>query len=119
MPNESGIIVCPNPKCHGKIEEPILLNSLATVAEEQYYACPYCFIKLDVDAENAQPQKEEEKKKEIEKPSVKPAEDEVKGPSACPHHFGYLANRPKNASIPQECLICSKIVKCMLKLSDT
>jgi hypothetical protein len=80
LPNESGVIVCPNPKCHGKIEE---------------------------------------KKKEIEKHPVKPAEDEVKGPSACPHHFGYLANRPKNASIPQECLICSKIVKCMLKLSDT
>jgi len=62
LPNESGVIICPNPKCQGKIEEPILLNSLATVAEEQYYACPHCFIKLDVNAENVEPQKEGEKK---------------------------------------------------------
>ena len=34
----------------------------------------------------------------------------------CSRHFGYLANRPKDAPIPQECLVCSKIVNCMLKL---
>jgi len=62
LPNESEVIICPNPKCQGKIEEPILLNSLATVAEEQYYACPHCLTKLGVDAKNAEPQKEEEKK---------------------------------------------------------
>ncbi len=116
MPNQSAVVVCPNPKCHGEIEEPILLNRLATVAEEQYYACPHCLIKLDVDAENAQPQKEEEKK-EIEKPLVKPAETGGKGPSACSRHFGYLANRPKDAPIPQECLVCSKIMNCILKPS--
>ena len=107
---------------------------------EQYYACPHCFIKLDEDAENkedvteestpspplhpslekvldvisTQPQKEEEKKKE--EPPVKPPKKEEKGPSGCPHRFGYLANRPKNAPIPQECLTCQKIVDCMLKL---
>jgi hypothetical protein len=117
MPNESAVIICPNPKCHGEIEEPILLNSLATIAEEQYYACPHCFFKLDVDAKNAERQKEEEKKKEIEKPPDRPPETGEKGPSACSRHFGYLANRPKDAPIPQECLICSKIVNCMLKPS--
>jgi len=118
LSNESAVIICPNPKCHGEIEEPILLNSLTTMAEEQYYACPHCFIKLDVDAKNAEPQKEEEKK-EIEKPLDRPPETEVKGPSACSRHFGYLANRPKDAPIPQECLVCSEIVNCMLKPSGT
>jgi len=33
--------------------------------------------------------------------------------SWCPHRFGYLASRPKNDSIPEECLICPKIVNCM------
>ena len=28
--------------------------------------------------------------------------------SKCPHHFGYLASRPKNTSIPQECLFCTR-----------
>jgi len=138
LPNESGVFICPNPKCHRKIEEPILLNNLSTTPAEQYYACPHCFIKLDEDAENiteesplsppvhpslekildvisAQPQNEKEEKKK-EDPPVKPPEKKEKGPSECPHHLGYLANRPKDAPIPQECLVCPKIVDCMLKL---
>ena len=144
MPSESGVVICPNPKCHRKIEEPVLLNNLSTKPVEQYHACPHCFIKLDADAENdenliqeatpsppvhpalekvldvisAQPQKEEEEKKK-EEPPVKPPEKEEKGPSGCSHHFGYLANRPRDAPIPQECLTCPKIVDCMLKLGDS
>ena len=145
MRNESGVIICPNPKCHREIEEPILLNNLSITPAEQYYACPYCFIKLDANAENEEDitqestpnppvhpslekildvisdqsqkeEKEKEKKKKEEEPPVKPPKKEEKGPSGCPHNFGYLANRPKNAPIPQECLICPKIVDCMLKL---
>ena len=37
------VIICPNPKCHNKIKEPILLTTPA----EHYYACPRCFIKLN------------------------------------------------------------------------
>ena len=36
--------------------------------------------------------------------------------SGCPEAFGYLANRPKDAPILQECLLCPKIVDCMLKV---
>ncbi|MFQ5836407.1 MAG: hypothetical protein ACE5HG_00980 [Candidatus Bathyarchaeia archaeon] len=144
MSNESGVVTCPNPKCHKKIEEPIRLNNLSATPAEQYYACPHCFIKLDADVENdenitqesapspplhpslekvldvisAQPQKEEEKK-EKEEPPVKPAEKKGEGPSGCPHHFGYLTSRARDAPIPQECLICPKVVECMLKLSDS
>ena len=143
MPNESRVIICPNPECHREIEEPILLNNLSVTPAEQYYACPHCFIKLDEEDENkeditqestsgpplhpalekvldaisTQPQKEEkekEKKKKEETP-VQPPEKEGKCPSECPHRFGYLASRAKDAPIPQECLICPKIVDCMLK----
>ena len=44
---------------------------------------------------------------------VKPPEEQYKDPSGCPHHFGYLANRPKNAPVHQECLTCPKILECM------
>ena len=153
MSNESGVVVCPHPKCRREIEEPILLNSLSTSPKEQYHACPYCFTKLDVDDEDTQPQKEEEeptieplekkqpmikppekeqpmikpvekeeptvKPLQKEEPKVKPPQKEAKAPSGCTHNFGYLANRPKNDPIPQECLTCSKIVDCMLKMSGT
>ncbi len=93
-------------------------------------------MKLDVDMEDSQPLKEEEKKEEKlavvplereeegreeerkeeeEEPAVVPLKKEEKGPSGCHHDLGYLARRPKDVPIPQECLVCSKIVDCMLK----
>ncbi len=142
MSKESGVVICPNPKCRRKIEDRILLNVLSTTPAEQYYACPHCFIKLNVGVENdeniaeesipsspvhpslekvmdvisAQSEKEEDEEKK-EEPAAKPPEEKGKGPSGCPHHFGYLASRAKGTPIPQECLICPKIMECMLKLS--
>ena len=110
MPNKSEVVICPNPKCHRKIEEPILLNNLSKTPAEQYYACPHCFIKMDVISTQPQMQKEEKKKKE--EPPVKPPEKEEKGPSRCSHQFGYLRSLPKNASVPQECLTCKKMLEC-------
>ena len=142
LPPKSRVTVCPNPKCHREIEEPILLNNLSKTPAEQYYACPHCLIKLDMDAENekdvieesthgppmhpslekvldvisAKPQREREGVEGREEAPVKPSKGKEKGPKGCPHHFGYLAHRPKDASIPQECLTCTKIVECMLKM---
>lgn len=56
-------------------------------------------------------QAREEKKKE-ESP-VEPQEREEVS-SKCPHYFGYLASRSKNAPIPQECLICPRLAACMV-----
>ena len=33
----------------------------------------------------------------------------------CTHHFGYLADLPTNTPIPEECLLCSKVVECIVK----
>jgi len=152
LTNETFAAACPNPKCQREIEEPILLSSLSKKPIEQYYACPHCFMKLDVDIKDSQTLKEEEKekeklavvplekeeklavvplekeeklvlvplekeeeKKEKEEPAVVPLKKERKGPPGCNHDLGYLARRPKDVPIPQECLVCSKIVDCMLK----
>jgi hypothetical protein len=49
----------------------------------------------------------------IEEPEKKEAES-----SGCPDEFGYLANRPPNTSIPSQCLVCPKMVDCMLSERD-
>ena len=108
LPNETGLIICPNPRCHRKIEEPILLSNLSTVPAEQYYVCPHCFIKLELIS--AQPEKEKEEEPPVERP-----EKEEKGPSRCAGYLGYLASRPENAPIPQECLICPKVLQCSVR----
>ncbi|MBE0511714.1 hypothetical protein IBX38_01545, partial [Candidatus Bathyarchaeota archaeon] len=94
-----------------KIEEPILLNNLSTGPAEQYYACPHCFIRLDVISTQPQKQKEE--------PPVKPPEKEEKGPSRCAGYLGYLARLPKNDPIPRECLTCPKVLDCAMGISDS
>ena len=40
-------------------------------------------------------------------------------PSGCPEHFGYLANRPPDASIPPQCLVCPKMVDCVLSPKES
>jgi len=113
LSSELRVIICPNPECHRKIEEPILLSDLSTAPAQQYYACPHCFIKLDVIS--TQPQNEEKE----EEPPVKPLEREEKGPSRCAGYFGYLASRQENAPIPKECLTCPKVLDCVMKTSDS
>jgi len=33
----------------------------------------------------------------------------------CKHYFGYLSERTKKEVLPEECMLCGKIVQCMLK----
>jgi len=53
-----------------------------------------------------------------EEPKTKPSAEKEKVSSGCTHTFGYLANRPPETPIPQECLLCPKIVDCMLKIEE-
>ena len=51
----------------------------------QYCACPHCLAKI-------------EEKKE----------------AGCQYWFGYLSQKDKGQSVPQECIECEKVVDCML-----
>lgn len=54
------------------------------------------------------------KKEKTKESKDKSADKKESGSSGCPESFGYLANRPKDVSIPQACLSCPKMVDCML-----
>ena len=45
--------------------------------------------------------------------SVKTSSNKEKDPAECLNHFGYLANRDKETTIPQECISCLKVLKCI------
>lgn len=50
--------------------------------------------------------------------SVESSENTKKPPSSspeCQFGFGHLTNLPKNAAFPDECLVCSKLLKCFAK----
>jgi len=41
-----------------------------------------------------------------------PVREKDKGIPVCPHHLGYLAEIPKDASIPEDCLTCPQMLEC-------
>ena len=46
--------------------------------------------------------------------TIEPENEEKRQPN-CPHYFGYLAEKIKDThSFPEECLICSRLVDCIL-----
>ena len=54
----------------------------------------------------------------MEEPLVEPLEEEEEGPSVCAGYLGYLSTFPKNKSIPRECLICPKVLDCVMETRD-
>jgi len=120
LPKEIELFTCPNPECHEKIEELIVVSDVSTIPVERYYACPHCLIKLDVSF--AELLKQEGKKRK-EEPPVKPPEkekpsEEEKGSSKCAGYLGYLASLSENEPIPRECLVCLKVLDCVMKAKE-
>jgi hypothetical protein len=35
-----------------------------------------------------------------------------KDKTKCPHYFGYLSELPEDRPIPEECLLCPKLLEC-------
>ncbi len=63
-----------------------------------------------------------EEPEEPEEPEEAPKSEETETKegesSGCPDEFGYLANRPPDTPIPSQCLVCPKMVDCMLSPRD-
>lgn len=58
--------------------------------------------------------------KEVQKeaPRIEPDTSKTSGFSGCPKAFGYLAKRSSDAPIPPDCMLCPRIVECMLKVES-
>jgi len=91
-----------------------------------YEACPYCLTQI-ITKETISPSKHEpliaEETTKLE-PETKTKQEEVVGTaqlqpsletSNCQHYFGYLSERSSRDPPPEECMVCPKIVQCMLK----
>ncbi len=61
------------------------------------------------------PAKKDEKKSA--EPLIKPSEEKENGPPGCPNYLGYLATRPMDKPLPQECRVCPMVLECAMKVS--
>lgn len=101
-------ITCPNNRCGRVFDKPLELIDLAKPSEQGAYVCPYCLTQL----EHAQPELEQEAVPET-LPDEKFQDIAEPKEEKCPQFVGYLSKRPKNTPIPDFCLTCPQMMKCM------
>jgi hypothetical protein len=113
------VYTCPNASCRKVFSTPLRTLNLQPNSTEPYYACPHCLTKIEEPPKiTSKPQKIAlEKNASVEKQNETKTEpsrkDEV--PPTCHFHLGYLSERAPKERIPDECLVCSQSLACMLK----
>lgn len=120
MENQS--YTCSNPSCGKVFSNPLRTENFGSKNAHAYEACPYCLTEIVVEASSIG--REDEEKSEIEETqrtdtSAHLNEEKTNQQSVsaekCTHQLGYLSKRSPKEKIPEECMMCSKIVECMLK----
>ena len=86
---KSKTIVCANAECRKALQKAFIITHLSKKPTQTYLACPHCLSRVE---------------------TVFKIE--------CPYYLGFLnflskiKILPKNTSIPDQCLICPKIIQC-------
>ncbi len=105
--HESRSLHCPYVKCGKVFEKPLVLTDMSRTPRETYFACPYCLSKVEIVVKD---------EKSLNSVSVEASDSPREVPPlGCLHHFGYLKSLPENASLPDECLTCPKLMQCFIK----
>src|SRR3989304_3046905 len=96
---------CPYKGCEKAFEKPTVLTDASTIPRQSYYACPHCMSRLDITTEN------------MKITSVKPTEypKVFESPAKCAHFSGLLNPLPEGAPLPDECLLCPKVLQCNMR----
>lgn len=109
---EGQSFTCSNPKCK-RVANLITVHDLSSKNPVSYRGCPYCLTEMVTEKTPI------EKVAELARPSIKPAQQPSSETQKCPHHFGYLSQRSSEEEIPEECLACEKVVKCIVSKPKT
>jgi hypothetical protein len=126
--------------CGEEYETPLFTVVSSGYLIAEYYACPRCLSKVhrvqrqkrvipvELDEDESAPlepelveEPQEPEVEEVAEPEPEPApepfkfeaEEKAEAVAGCLHELGYLKRRPKNTPIPEECLICNKMIDCM------
>jgi DNA-directed RNA polymerase subunit RPC12/RpoP len=96
---------CPYGGCGKSFEKPAVLTDSSTMPRRTYYACPHCQSKIDILTED------------LKIVQVKPTEypKVLDSPAKCAHYSGLLNAIPKDGAIPDDCLVCPKVLQCTLR----
>lgn len=112
---ENQSYTCTNPSCKRIFTNPIKVENIS-LKNKIYEACPYCLTEITIEkgvsvSEKQKPADEKETEMLVEAKTVQSTVETEE----CKHYFGYLSERTTKEGLPEECLLCGKIVQCMLK----
>lgn len=113
---ENQSYTCINPSCQRIFANPIKVENIS-LKNKVYEACPYCLTEIKTEKgvsvfEKQMPTDEKGAEALVEAEKTVPSTAETE---ECKYHFGYLSERTTKEGLPEECLLCGKIVQCMLK----
>ena len=105
-PNSNGErLKCPYEGCEKDFDKPTVQMDCSTIPRQTYYACPYCNSKLDIVTEGVK----------IMKVTANEYPKVFDSPAKCAHYSGLLDSLSNNASLPDDCLVCPKVLQCSVK----
>lgn len=123
---ESQSFACSNEKCRRIFANPVTVQDFSSKDEISYQACPYCLTEVEIgealivgeDQKGDDKRSKERTKSEREEDAlIKSEQTSPTSPKqhGCQNSFGYLSKRARDSEIPEECMICERLVECMLR----
>ena len=99
--------------CGEEYEQALLAENLSGPSPEEYLACSRCLSKVaETESKTVAAAEEPPVEEKLEKISHS-AIPQIEIKSSCQHELGYLKKRDRGSPIPDECLICVKMIDCM------
>ncbi len=100
-------------RCGEEYEQALFTENSSGAVPEDYYACPRCLSKVAAVERQQLEVEEESVTKEPPEETISSEIEKTEARSGCLHQLGYLKKRDRNSPIPDECLICTKMIDCM------
>lgn len=94
---------CPYKGCEKAFDKPTVFTDSTCIPRQTYYACPHCMSKIDVLTDN------------MKIVGIKPVEYPATvfdSPAKCAHYSGLLGAAGISGYMPDECLMCPKVLQC-------
>ncbi|MCW4045884.1 MAG: hypothetical protein NWE94_10270 [Candidatus Bathyarchaeota archaeon] len=96
---------CPYKGCEKTFDKPTVLTDASTVPRQSFYACPFCMSKLEIVTEGLKIVDV----RAVDYPTV------FDSPAKCAHFSGLLNGLPSDGTLPDECLVCPKVLQCNIR----
>jgi hypothetical protein len=103
--HHQGKLKCPYKGCGKSFERPVILTDSSCFPRKSNYACPFCMSKIHLTVEG------------LKVVDVTPLDypKVFNSPAKCAHYASLLNSTLSDRPLPDECMVCPKVLQCSLK----